>query len=141
MRHFHITELVDKATYENLAERSILMLNPILTNAIDELRDYLNTPIVVNNWNTGGNLQYRGFRPSYCEIGATYSQHRLGNAIDFHCPRLPITDLKHWISTHSGLLYALGFRAVEDFSFTKTWIHLDVRPITLKSQKLQVIKP
>lgn len=38
--------------------------------------------MVVNTWHNGGVHQYRGWRPRFCEIGAEFSDHKGGRALD-----------------------------------------------------------
>ena len=80
-KHFKIQELVPPEVYNSLGERSWLVLDPRIVVSIDQLREHFG-PCTVNNWHSGGTLHYRGFRPSDCKVGAQFSQHRFGRAMD-----------------------------------------------------------
>ena len=41
-----------------------------------------NKPVTINNWHLGGKFRYSGYRPPDCPIGAKYSAHKIGKAID-----------------------------------------------------------
>ena len=83
--HFTVKELVDPDTFSVLGDSSLWLFKPEALWTLDAIRKFFNAPVLVNNWASGGNFKYRGFRPSNCKVGATNSQHRLGNAFDFNC--------------------------------------------------------
>ena len=124
--HFSIKELIDKQTYTDRGERAIELLDPCMLWTMDRLRERYGS-ITINNWSTGGQYQFSGFRPKNCSIGALYSQHRLGNAF----------DLKFKDYTSEQIRTLIKDNATEDdFKFiacveldTPTWVHIDSRPI------------
>ena len=85
MKYFQIQELVDRNTYMKYGERAWMVFNPKALEALDGLREYFGVPVIVNNWWQNQNtsiMQYRGFRPQDCPVGAEHSEHKLGNAFD-----------------------------------------------------------
>src|SRR4030067_808286 len=81
-RNFEIYELVDSVTYSKFGEEAWMFFNTNALKALDGIREYFGTPVTVNTWKNGGNFEFRGLRPISSTLGATYSQHRFGNAFD-----------------------------------------------------------
>ena len=84
-KHFQLYELVDKTTFYKHGVGAWKFLNPEALRMVDDVRDFFNVPIICNNWwgnNNHNALQYRGYRPPECTVGAPYSEHRKGNAFD-----------------------------------------------------------
>lgn len=127
-RHFRVEELVDPRTFAARGQKAMELMDPGILCALDAIRELFNKPVVVNNWHIGGEFRERGYRPWHCTTGASYSQHRLGRAIDFHVAgltpdeiRLVILRRQHEIA---GLVH---ITAMEDG--TPTWVHIDSRNI------------
>jgi hypothetical protein len=79
-------ELVPKHIYEHAKKLGNLskiyfLFNPVVLLTCDLLRKRYG-PITINNWQYGGGLQYRAWRPFDCTQGAAFSLHKSGNAID-----------------------------------------------------------
>jgi hypothetical protein len=90
MIEIDIRDFVPKEVYAAIGDSSINLITPFLLTTYMELNSVLsnhyNSPveIVINNWHKDGKLQFRGYRPDSCPIGAKFSQHKKGNAIDFN---------------------------------------------------------
>ncbi len=83
MKHFELYEILDRATFELDDGRAWSHFRPEALEALDGLREFFNVPITVNNWWNGiGQMQYRGYRPEDCPVGAKFSEHKKGNAFD-----------------------------------------------------------
>ena len=82
MKYFRPYEIVDRATYDRFGIASFNLFNPDALQALDDLREFFDVPVVVNNWKTGGPFQWRGFRNPRCPQYRAGSQHSLGNAFD-----------------------------------------------------------
>ena len=124
--HFGIKELVDKQTYKDRGEKAFELLNPYMLWTIDRMRERFGS-CTINNWQWGGQYQYSGFRPKSCSVGATYSQHRLGNAFDLKFADYTPEYIRDFIKANPN---------VDDFKYinsiendTPTWLHIDGRPI------------
>jgi len=119
--HFRIHELVPPTVYKERGQKAWELLDERILRAIDELRDTFG-PITINNWYWGGKFKWSGLRTANCKIGAKYSQHRYGRAMDLkfkHATpkfiRASIRkDFPHWID--------MGIHCVENK--TKTWVHV-----------------
>jgi hypothetical protein len=83
LKHFIIKELIPPETYAAEGDASLLHIDERILVTLDQVRDFYGVAVTVNNWHRSGNFKYRGYRPSTCEVGATHSMHRLGQAVDF----------------------------------------------------------
>jgi hypothetical protein len=124
-KYFKIQELIHPSYYNKFGERSwIFMQQPILIVA-DAIRETLGRPIVVNNWASGGNLSLCGLRPFDSEVGAQYSIHKFGGALDLHFSYIPPKEVYEMILDNQSFWYKLGLRRVENIVHTPTWLHID----------------
>jgi len=139
-KYFTIQELVDKATFEKFGVQAWQFLNPLALQALDGLREFLNTPLIINNWANGGKYEFSGFRPRNCEIGAEYSQHRLGNAFDIKCVRYTPKEIVQKILDNKDHPLLKNINAVEDPEATPTWTHIDCRNVTDR-ERVKIVKP
>jgi len=94
-----------------------------LLYSMDRLRKRYG-PLVANDWYWGGRNQFRGWRPTDCGIGAEWSQHKYGRAIDLKPVKVSVDQIRADI---------LGNPFCEDFKFITcvemgvSWLHMDVR--------------
>ena len=136
--YFQIHEIVDRTTYFKFGDDALMFFNPIALQMLDELRDFLDVPLIVNNWRQDGPYEFSGFRPSWCRVGAEYSQHRLGNAFDIKPVRMSIENSFIKIingQAHEKLKY---LTCMEDLKFTPSWLHVDARNIP---DRIRIVKP
>lgn len=128
--NFYLDEFVPRSIYKRYGEKSIWFLDPRLIQLAQGLRDFLGVPVRINNWITGGRRQYSGYRPPRSSVGAYYSQHKFGRALDIQI-KLSALDLKSYdelreiIRTNYKHFKTLGVTTIE--KGTKTWLHLDMR--------------
>ena len=133
-KYFKTQELISRAVYEEKGDRAIDFLNPKILEVLVFIREGLNVPLIVNNWSFGGRFQYRGYREPQCKEGAKKSQHREGNAIDFHSTILSPEAIRNWIKRNADKL-PYPIRLEEDVN----WVHIDLanKGIT----KVETFKP
>lgn len=137
--HFSIEEFVPPQIWNKFKEKSIWFINPKVIEIATAYREFFNVPIIINNWYIGGNLMYRGYRPPRVNIGAEYSQHKLGNAFDCHSPELSPKDMHKAIVENYEHFKQFGLTTLEDINFTPTWVHSDCRPTN--QDTLLIVKP
>jgi hypothetical protein len=65
-----------------------------------------------------------GFRPQNSRVGATYSKHKTGHAVDSYDPH---RQLASWCMGHLDVLEQIGLW-LEDPRWTPTWVHLQDLP-------------
>lgn len=137
-KHFTIKELVDRKTYGIFGDNAFMLFSPNALMMIDGIREFLDIPIVINNWSSGGQYQFSGFRARSVEIGAEYSQHRLGSAFDLKPKGLTIQEAFNRIISNKDDERLKLITCIEDIAFTPTWLHVDCRNI---SDRIRIVKP
>jgi len=89
--------------------------------------DYLRTQwgrMVVNDWHNGGRIRYRGFRPNGCDVGADYSQHRFGRAVDMIPIDMSVSAIRDDILYHQD---SPRYHHIGGLELDVDWLHIDVR--------------
>ena len=72
------------------------VINPHLMDKVQALRDYIQTPILINDWHKGGRFKYRGYRTFWQNTrigGSKNSYHVQTRALDMTAPALSINEL------------------------------------------------
>jgi hypothetical protein len=85
--------------------------------------------VYVNNWDSGGKFDERGFRCIQCEIVKNMiaaeqiyvSAHMIGKGCDFDVEGLIAEEVRAWLKLHQNW-WPYPFRLEADVS----WIHLDL---------------
>ena len=127
--NFQFHELFSSRICTSYSESFLLkLLDRRLIEILEELRSDFGAPITVNNWYYGGNLQYRGFRPMSTSVGALYSQHKFGRAIDFSLEHLTPAEIHDHIlqNRNARKFMELGLTRLESHAYTPTWVHFDL---------------
>lgn len=124
-KDFDLKEFIDELTYKRFGDQSIWFLDNRLISLAQFVHSYFDHMVIINNWFWGGDRQYSGFRPRYCEVGAEYSQHRFGRAMDILVKGISPEEVRAEIKKNKSLFLQAGLRAVE--KDTPTWTHLDLR--------------
>ncbi len=83
-------------------------------------------PIVINNWDSGGEFSLSGFRPFDSEVGADLSQHKFGRALDCKFKDLPADEVRAELRARPALECFDLITCVEEMP-GMTWFHFDVR--------------
>lgn len=124
-KYFQIYELVPKSTYELFEHERRLnqlwwLFDPRILKAADRIRERYGK-MVANTWWWGGQHQYRGWRPPGCNVGARYSQHRFGRALDLIPTVVSVEEIRRDIKAGENF----GFiTCIED---DVSWLHIDCR--------------
>jgi len=130
--HFDVREFVDKATWNALGVAAAWLVDPAIVRVCDLLRELSDAPVTVNNWHYAkrGQHIYRssGFRSKFDSTGAAYSQHRCGRAADVKVAGFSPYLVLQLIERNADDFALAGLTTMENIEFTKTWVHLDVRP-------------
>jgi len=124
--HFDIRELVDKNMYDEWGESAWMFMRTDALVSLDNIRDYFGKPVIVNDWMFGGSFQYRGFRTPWCAIGASISQHRLGNAFDLDVKGMGADEVRQVIISMKD---HPAFERITCMETGTAYIHFDCRNI------------
>lgn len=128
-KNFVIQEFVPPEIYNLFDDKRkcLWYIRPEIIQAAQLLRDIIGEPLTLNNWHTGGAFTARGYRTPKMKVGAAYSQHRLGCAIDVSCAAHKPAELINAMSDNFEKFKALGIRTIENPVYTTSWVHMDCR--------------
>lgn len=153
MKFFKAYELVDRKTYETLGDKAIELFTPEILEALDGVREFFDEPILVNNWHSGGEYQWRGYRtPEKAkQLGSEFSQHAwsevasehngtewkivngkqklvpLCNAFDFDVRNMSANEVRQVIRLNKDDPLLSRIMRMED---RVGWVHIDCKPVT-----------
>ncbi len=134
-KHFTLPEICDRQTCSQLGEQAWMLFRQDLLITLDAVREYFGKPIVINNWQGGGNLSLCGFRPYDSQVGAKFSQHRLGNAADLHMVGMDADEIRAEIIKNQD---HEAFKLISCLETGIQWVHLDCRNI---GNRILLVKP
>lgn len=133
--HFEIFEIVPPELMSLPEEYLWELFDENLLIVIDRLREILGKPMTVNNWKSGGQFKWRGYRTNSCKIGANKSPHRIGRGIDFDVKGMTAKEVRDFIMKRQDQFPEIG-RMEDDV----TWVHIDT--IRKKNHKgIYLFKP
>lgn len=122
-KFFKPFELVSKDIFDIYGIDSYNFLAPELLETLDLIREFFESPIIVNNWHFGGSFQNRGYRHPFCRVGARLSQHKFGRAVDFHSPVYDAHFVRGEILNNPNL-----FPHIYRMEKNVNWVHIDMHP-------------
>lgn len=130
-------ELVPKSVYDKKGANSLIVMDARILYTLDNVRNYFEKPVYVNNWDSGGTLDQRGFRED-ASTGVLFSQHRYGRAIDFDVKGMMAEEVRQAIiaSAHMDI-----FRFITAMETGITWVHIDCRNMDRKNGKINLFTP
>ena len=137
MKYFKIEEIIDRETFETLGEEAWQLFNTDALIALDDLREFLNTSITVNDWARGGSMQWRGYRSNKCPIGAKLSQHRKGNAFDCTVKGYSAQEARSVILAHQDDPLLKRITRMED---KVSWLHFDLMELPPNKERIYLFK-
>ena len=128
MRHFQAYELVDRVTFDRMGEGALSLFHPEALRALDDLRDFFGAPVTVNNWQTGGPFEWRGFRTpeKAAELGAPHSRHAVGDAFDCDIDGWTAEMARQQILAYKGDPLLSRIQRLEG---GVSWVHFDLMPV------------
>lgn len=126
-KYFKIEELVSRSIFEKYGDIAWQFFDPLALRTLDQIREQFGQ-LLVNNWHSGGTLQYRGYREKACTVGAVNSQHRHGRAFDCSSKMFSAEDMRAVILTHQH-----KFPLLAVIEMDVSWLHFDVRNINTDS--------
>ena len=138
-KHFKLHELVCDHIYAKYGEQAWQFIDPRLKITIDWIREKLDKPITINNYEWGGSDTQSGVRCNLCNLvksktdkGQVYmSAHCTANAADFSVEGMEAEEVRNWLVSQE-LPYPIRLEAGVD------WVHLDCNDA---GQKVYLFNP
>ena len=121
-KYFQPQELLPPEIYDEIKEEGLWLIDYRMLKTVDILRDFFGKPITINNWVFGGDRKYSGLRPFNTIVGAKYSQHKYGRAMDCIIMDVPAEDARHQI-----MLNQQHFSCITCMEKGVSWLHIDCR--------------
>jgi hypothetical protein len=137
MKYFLLHEILDRATFEKWGKQGWILFNPDALEALDGLREFFNAPVKVNDWYGGGAMQYRGYRPEDCPVGAIHSEHKKGNAFDCDVKGYTAEEARRIVLENQDNPLLGKIMRMED---KVNWIHFDLGRIPEGKEKIYIFK-
>lgn len=100
-----------------------------ILNVITLIRIHFGAPVEINNWawEKKSFNQWRGWRTPTSTVGALFSQHKMGRAIDFEVEGVTPINVRRELIGNAGLFIEEGLTTMEHGDYTPTWTHIDCR--------------
>lgn len=131
-KYFKLQELVCPDVYKQYGERAWEFFDVSFLKDLDLIRELLGVPIIINNWNTGGQYRESGLRCDLCnEVKKSTSKGKINmsahrnNGADLKPKGISIQKAKDLILNNQDKFQA--FKRIESTEFTSTWLHIDCR--------------
>lgn len=119
--YFLIRELVAPGMFEKMGERCWELFDERALISLDAIRHRFG-PTIVNNWHSGGDRKWSGFRTPDSPYYSPTSQHSFGRAFD--CIFL---DTKPWNVIDTIMKNPDDFEFITAVENVEGWLHFDVR--------------
>ncbi len=123
--HFDLREVVTPEAYAALGDKAIILMDKRIIDVCEELRNYFDEPITINNWHSGGQYHESGLRNFDTTTGAKYSQHKYGRALDLKFTHVTPEEVRNEIREMFDHFSKFGLTTIEQS--TATWVHIDCR--------------
>ena len=136
-KYFGLKELVSKAVYEKHGENAWKFLTQDILDVADWIKEGTGLVCYINNWQWGGEYQQRGYRGEDCTIGARFSPHKEGKAIDISVKGWTDEQLEAWIIEN---IDSCPHRIRIEDNNDNSKVHIDVRSHN-DSKKYHYFKP
>lgn len=131
--NFSLDELVDKPTYDAFGAGALRFIDMRIVSVAQRIRQIVGRSVTINNWWHGGPYSLSGLRPFDAAIGAKFSQHKFGRALDLKVAGMSSAEMAHLVQNNWAPLSTLGLTTIEDPAFTVStrgghdWLHIDCR--------------
>ena len=132
-KYFGIKELVSPIVYNKWGEQAWMFFSESTLKSLDKIRETYKSPIIINNWASGGSLRQCGLRSNLDDIvleksrnDALYlSAHTMGKGFDLHCKYGH--NQKLWQHCYDLIKQnnIIDFNRLENIKLTPTWTHID----------------
>lgn len=142
-KYFELYELLppmffsyeDMVQKEKHLQRGWEILDNKLLITIDIVREIIGHPLICNTWFQDGSRENCGYRAKNSSVGAYFSQHKEGKAVDLICSKMSAEEMRQKIIANQDKL-PYPIRMEDDV----TWLHIDVKDIDYKGKKIYLFK-
>lgn len=121
---FKLEEFVPRDIFQSLGGRAWVLMDARILAIMDRIRNRYDKPITINNWRDTGPFEFRGFRPPNCMVGAPFSQHRFGRAVDFDVQGMTAEEVRADIKANAQ---HMDFNPIMVVELGTNWVHIDIR--------------
>lgn len=127
---FNIKELVSPIVYKVWQDKAWMFFDEDVLKELDYIRETFGSPIIINNWASGGSLEQCGLRSNKDKIVMNkktlyLSAHTMCRAFDLHSA----WGNHRKLYEHCYDLIKKGklkkFKRLENFTNTLTYVHID----------------
>lgn len=134
-KYFKLQELVSEAVYQKYGETAWFIFQTEILVCLLLIRVGIEKPITINNWNSGGKFDERGYRENLSDIvtsktnnGQLYiSGHVLGTALDFTVKGMSATKVRKWIVENQEM-FPCKIRLEQSVNGKEiSWVHIDTK--------------
>lgn len=125
-KYFNIEELVSSKCYKQYGDDSIKFLDKTALEALENVREILDVPLICNNWNIGGNRNYCGYREPDCGVGVKTGYHYKGQAFDLISSEMTAKEMREKLSNNIDKLKHPIRVEKWDNKGEISWLHIDI---------------
>lgn len=127
---FSLPELVCPEVYHKYGDTAWSFFDTRLLITLEVIRQKINKPIIINDWQIHGDFSQRGFRCVQCQLQKDVFQsgelfvdpHATGQAVDFDVAGCVASEIRDYIIKNKTL-WPYPIRLEDGVS----WVHLDTR--------------
>ena len=129
-QYFGIKELVSPIVYEKWGEQAWMFFSEDTLRDLDYIRESYGSPIIINNWASGGTLKQCGLRSNMDDLVKSkktlyLSAHTMGKGFDLHAKNGKNELLYNTVFNLIKFNKLRKFRRLENFKNTGTWVPVD----------------
>jgi hypothetical protein len=137
LKYFSLEEIVDPRTFKEYGHKAWQLFPPDSLEMLDNVREFLGVPLTVNDWHNGGTYQFSGYRPSWCNVGAKLSAHRVGKGFDCKSKDMTAEEMRTKIlaDINNPLLAKINRLEGE-----VSWLHLDSMQPPQGKERIYIFK-
>jgi len=118
-KYFKLYELVPPEAFALTNINQWWFFDPRILYTADKIRARYGK-MLCNTYYWGGENKYRGWRPFDCLVGARFSQHKFGRALDLVPFEATVEEIREDIRQGE-------FNYVSCIELEVSWLHIDVR--------------
>jgi len=137
VKYFRLEEVIDPKTFREYGNAAWQLFPPDSLEMLDNIREFFACPVTCNDWLQGGQFSMRGYRPSWCNVGAKGSAHRKGMAFDLDVKGLTAEQARMKILQDKGNPLLKHIKRIEGLV---GWLHVDTTTPPEGKERIYVFK-